>query len=339
MPAVRQIDFVGGPYNWFYDGLPLGTVRTSPELTTTADPAQIIGDNAGISIQALLHRGGNIFLSMVCEEANRLAVLRARWPFGPTYGNFTENMGCLIQGRVLTAQAAPNSCAVPPFFLARNAVLAPGFTVPERWGTEHREIALMFLLMPVVPGYQAPGTPSRLGNLPQWRGFEYDEVPAWESGIDYQPGDIVRDANNFIHIAQRAGDSADVSPLAIENIAPDPGQLDRTVIETVGTHGFATNSKVKISGMIDTPAKPTMIQMNDIVVGVGAPNTADAFVAKKIIRGVFRDIDSQAFPDFDPAAGTPVLTPEPGTSAGNANTLAGPTSSDTGSSMAWSKIG
>lgn len=176
--------FLSGPYIWSLGELNhsiadetallangLGVVEDAPTFRLSRDGDPITGDNLGANIQAVVDRGGNLFIDMVLQELNVAAVLRAYWPYDPTAANDLtpallgrmqrfatgppdpySGIGRLTPTQELRATKILNSGEVDTtdgrfYHLMRfkRAQLSPGFDITQLLGSRLRNVPMSFL--------------------------------------------------------------------------------------------------------------------------------------------------------------------------------------------------
>lgn len=157
--------FEAGPYAWGWGPVGgssftnLGIVEESPRLRVAQQFLPVTGDNLGDTVQDVLYRGHNLFLSLVFKEwvpGN----LRAFWAFNQsTTGNGifaeVEDIGCPGASRSVALRATrigncPANGGYQYTFLS--ALIAPNFDLEYALGSELRVLPVQFQLLPVLVG-------------------------------------------------------------------------------------------------------------------------------------------------------------------------------------------
>jgi len=164
------MSFLSGPYVWSFGPVDhavgtelLGVVEDAPTLRMSRDSDPITGDNLAASIQAVVDRGGNLFIDMILQELDPDAVLRAWWPYDPSAVN-----GVPAQlGRIGTSTGRTFGRLTPSFELRAEKLInaseigaadrfmhllrfqftsiAPGFDVSQLIGSRLRNVPMSFL--------------------------------------------------------------------------------------------------------------------------------------------------------------------------------------------------
>jgi len=151
------MSFVSGTYDWTYNGVSLGTLADAPRFRFGFTAEEVRGDNFGDAIQALINRGGSVYLDLVFQEWDNAAVQAVIWPFSNTLGYMgtalgadsgTSAIGCPITGEPLVATAHANSCATPSVWTFPKAILAPGTDVSWLMGARLRNVPVSLLILP-----------------------------------------------------------------------------------------------------------------------------------------------------------------------------------------------
>ena len=176
------MSFLSGPYLWsagewdFTQTVELttanamGVVEDAPTFRFSREGDPITGDNLGAAIQAVVDRGGNLFIDMIFQELDLDAVLRAWWPYDPTsptdltpvrlgrIGTSTNRtIGRLTTTQELRARKILNvgdltTDRYMTLLRFRQAQLAPGFDITQLLGSRHRNVPISFLCSPFLDG-------------------------------------------------------------------------------------------------------------------------------------------------------------------------------------------
>lgn len=190
--------FLSGPYFWSFgpighvlsvpptqpelDAFALGVVEDAPTFRFSREGDPITGDNLGAAIQAVVDRGGNLFMDMVLQELSGDAPLRAWWPYdsnSPTdlnpnqlgrFGTATRRtIGRLTQTQELRARkilnvgdpvddvSEPGVGRLMYNLYFRQAQLAPGFDITQLLGSRLRNVPISFLCSPFADPAGAAG--------------------------------------------------------------------------------------------------------------------------------------------------------------------------------------
>ena len=153
------MSFIAGPYNWNYDGQSLGVLADAPRLRFSFTAEEVRGDNLADTIQALINRGGSMYLDLILQEWDNTKAQLLMWPFSATRGYIGTAtlgeagfaaIGCQISGKVLTATAAASSCASPSYWGFPNVVMAPNQDVSYLMGSRLRNVPISLLVLPVI---------------------------------------------------------------------------------------------------------------------------------------------------------------------------------------------
>jgi len=165
--------WIAGPYVWAYNGLTLGIVEDGFTLNYTMNGQEIRGDNLGDSVQDIVYRGADVFVSGVLNEWDV-----ARRGFVGDGGRLNPNcfspfwpwhavMGLSgIIGRLGSTFAAPlvgtvipgtTAATVDDLIIGRLTVLygmlPNGFNVSQLFAAKHRNVPIQFRSLPYP--YQA----------------------------------------------------------------------------------------------------------------------------------------------------------------------------------------
>jgi hypothetical protein len=164
--------FVTGAYTATYNfqstgALPIGQTEDSFELEFSLNGDPIRGDNLGDTVQDVINRGGDCFLSMVLIDWDHALTSRIFWTPSATFGKYDIGyIGTLAAGQN-PASTTPRSTGVltltrvltvthstPVTLTAYYAMLAPGFPVRTLLGPRLRRVPLRMQLLPekVSPG-------------------------------------------------------------------------------------------------------------------------------------------------------------------------------------------
>lgn len=163
------MSFVSGTYDWQYNGVSLGVLATPPRLRFSFSAEEVRGDNMGDTIQALINRGGSLYMDLVFEEWDNAAVQAVIWPFAGAadFGHMGSplraipsypSIGCPLVAQTLAAIAASGSCATPAYW-GFQALLAPGQDVTWAMGSTLRMVPVSMLVFPQTLPIAVPGSP------------------------------------------------------------------------------------------------------------------------------------------------------------------------------------
>ena len=159
------MSFLSGPYVWSFGPVDhavgtelLGVVEDAPTLRMSRESDPITGDNLAASIQAIVDRGGNLFVDMILQELDPDAVLRSWWPYDPAAVN-----GVPAQlGRIGTSTGRTFGRLTPSFELRAQKILNAGDPVTDRYMN-----LLRFKFTSISPGFDVSQLiGSRLRNVP-----------------------------------------------------------------------------------------------------------------------------------------------------------------------------
>lgn len=161
--------FLSGPYVWSFGPVDhavgtelLGVLEDAPTFRMSREGDPITGDNLGASIQAIVDRGGNLFMDMIFQEVAEDATLRAWWPYDPGAVNGVPTQ----LGRVGTSTGRSIGRLTPSFELRAEKLLnvndlttdrfmtllrfqftsiSPGFDVTQLLGSRLRNVGMSFM--------------------------------------------------------------------------------------------------------------------------------------------------------------------------------------------------
>ena len=143
------MSFISGPYNWTWNDVSLGIVEDAPEVAAQLGDEVITGDNLGDSIQGIIDRGGNVFLTFIFQEWD--LAKKAFWPGAADANSFdVSKVGGLRPTGVLKGTAITGSLVTPKLWTAPRATIAPGFNVRYQLGSRLRNVPVTVLCMPSV---------------------------------------------------------------------------------------------------------------------------------------------------------------------------------------------
>ena len=115
--------FVAGAYTATWgdpgDSFPLGTTEDGFDLEMNFSSEEIIGDNLGDSVQDIVYRGGNCFISCVLEEWNTIILTM----FDSTRGNTGGWNGTFGDVGVIGRLGQNTPLATENYLVLTNAVM------------------------------------------------------------------------------------------------------------------------------------------------------------------------------------------------------------------------
>lgn len=162
--------FVSGAYTATFNfqgagALQLGQTEDSFELEFSLNGDPIRGDNLGDTVQDVVNRGGDCFLSAVFIEWDKALATRLFWTPSATFGRYDAGFIGTLAGAHHNSEATPRSTGVltltrvltvthstPQTLTANYAMLAPGFPIRTLFGPRLRRVPLRLQLLPYPTG-------------------------------------------------------------------------------------------------------------------------------------------------------------------------------------------
>ena len=197
---------ISGPYKWALGPRgaalnSLGVIEDAVTARFVTSEEEVVGDNLGDAIQAMVNRGHNAYLDFVFQEAELQAVQEIMWPYvsyalrgsnvvlpgqfghsvaggaqsvGQVRGNRTSagtDVGCFqLVGAAVVGGTFPDATSTTPTVIrADRCTLAPNQSLDQLYGSRHRPVALSILCMPFVdrnPAGVAVGPTYSIAGIP-----------------------------------------------------------------------------------------------------------------------------------------------------------------------------
>ena len=161
--------FIAGRYvcSFGHEENYIGATEDGYELETVRFGEELVGDNGADTVQDVVYRGGNCFLSFVCVEWS-IGTLKALTMFSESttekaydiQGGYVGDVGNQwrqMAGEggptelILTADTSTTAEDKPAVLTASVAMLAHGFSTRINFSNRHRKIPLRFQLLPYIP--------------------------------------------------------------------------------------------------------------------------------------------------------------------------------------------
>ena len=153
--------FIAGPYTGVYNSLALGQCEDGYTLDFAGRYEEVTGDNFAESVQELIWRGANMFLSMTLLEYNSAAAASAFWPWAAfgTIGQVGRVVTSAIGGNpalakttVLTAVAGTTATGTPATLTTAFSILAPNMNISMIFAPRLRRVPIRFQCLPNTNG-------------------------------------------------------------------------------------------------------------------------------------------------------------------------------------------
>ena len=160
--------FISGPYAVTYGGVALGVLQDGFGVEVTFEGEDIVGDNFGDTVQDTIYRGGNCFVDMVLQEADKgdnlsdagtYGAQKSFWPWhtGPASNGENFELGqigrlakALSAALVCTPYAGTSAASITDrdVYTFGAAIIAPGFNIRQLFAARLRQIPLRFRCYP-----------------------------------------------------------------------------------------------------------------------------------------------------------------------------------------------
>ena len=148
--ANHSFTFRAGAYRGQLVSDSLGQTEGGIRFEFAHETEEVRGDNMGDSVQDLIYRGWNCFVSSTFIEFSKTGLLNAIWPWDTTFGEI-GTIGVLAGATYAKALTLTKVVGTPTYWqtiVADRAILSPRFPVDLLLAPSLKRCPLRFQLLP-----------------------------------------------------------------------------------------------------------------------------------------------------------------------------------------------